>query len=346
MILKTQTLTKKTKKTRSAKFCPPKSLTQAERDRNSFGNVLLFTHDPINNDTVASCDKNIGLKDITVCKSKVQIFQEPNRVGVSFKPEVVPGTRIPFPGFPSMNVLPFANVELKGVDLNCFGTISKYQATVLTLQKLPQLPSAEILSKKVLGAHVFVNWPMMHEAKIVAVSDSNCEVRAQGKDGTFVTNWSPEKQNRWHEESEAMKLQYLSGTGLVGSGGVDIGDIQIRLKVVVLQGMKKKGDGSRRKVFGNTEAEVPLHMCLWKDPAPDPRFKENGPMSVADLYAPNTDVILTLGKYKGCKGVVSGVYEVPEDPTANSPPKDKYLINTKVEVVPAEPPFGLAIVRR
>jgi len=224
---------------------------------------------------------------------------------VSFKPEVVEGTRIPFPGFPSLNVLPFQNVELKNVQLNCFGSISKYSATVLELQKLPAMPPAEQLAKKVLGRSVFVNWPMMHEARVVAISDAKCEVRQGG----VVTKWNGEKSSRWTEESEAMKLQYLSGIGLPGSGGVDVGEVQIRLKVVPLQGMKKKGDGSRIKTFGSDEAEVPLHMCLWKDPAPDPRFVENGPQSIREMFLPGTEVILTAGKYKGSKGVVSGVIE-------------------------------------
>jgi len=79
-------------------------------------------------------------------------------------------------------------------------------------------------------------------------------------------------------------------------------------------------------------------MCLWKDPAPDPRFEENGPRSVSDLFEAGTEVILIAGKYKGCKGVVTSVLEKGGE-------QKEHLINTKVEVVPPEPPFGLAIVR-
>jgi 5'-3' exoribonuclease 1 len=78
----------------------------------------------------------------------------------------MPGTQIPYPGFPSLNVLPIENVELIGVGLNVFGHPSKYETTVLTLHKLPPLPGAEQLADNVLGKSLFINWPMMHEGKV------------------------------------------------------------------------------------------------------------------------------------------------------------------------------------
>jgi hypothetical protein len=47
--------------------------------------------------------------------------------------------------------------------------------------------------------------------------------------------------------------------------------------------MRKKSDGSTHKVWGRTEADVPLHMALWSSPAPDPRFQETGPQTLSSL---------------------------------------------------------------
>ena len=95
------------------------------------------------------------------------IWKEMDRSGVTFKPEVVLGTKIPFPGFPSMNVLPMNGKRLEMVGLNCFGTESKYENTILQLAALPpNLPPIATLAQSLVGKSIFVNWPMMHEAKV------------------------------------------------------------------------------------------------------------------------------------------------------------------------------------
>ncbi|GMH92275.1 hypothetical protein TL16_g12296 [Triparma laevis f. inornata] len=330
-------------------FCPDKALTTDERNRNSFGNVLLFSWDPSNLDDVPSCNREIGLKDINQCQSRMAIYKEPDRTGVTFKPEIIPGTKIPHPGFPSMNVLPIQATVLDKIGLNCFGTESKYASTILTLARLPaQLPPVEDLAKTLVGKSVFCNWPMMHEAKVVAMSNENCEVREGGK----VKKWAPDKRSRWIEESNAIIETYKSGDGTPGSGGVDVGDVTLRLKVVALQGMKRNLDGSTTKVFGTEEADVPLQMALFASPAPDPRFQEAPPQSLENRFPVGKDVVLLAGKYKGCRGVVGGTNSykgcrgvVGGTNSVGEGDEKKESVNVKVEVVPPEPPFGLAIVR-
>ena len=291
----------------------------------------MYTYDPSVTTDAPSPNREIGLKDINMCNSSEVIYKEPDRTNVSFRPEIIPGTKIPYPGFPSLNVLPIAETSLEEIKLNCFGTESKYPNTVLTLHKPPQLPPAEVLASKIVGKSVFVNWPMMHEAKVVAVTDENCEARANNK----VIKWNPEQRGRWLQETTAMQQQYKTGAGEPGTGGVDIGDIQIRLKCVPLQGMQKHTDGSTEKVFGKEEADLPLHMCLWASPAPDPRFEVKGPDTLETLFPINKQVVLTAGKYKGNMGTV----------VKTSEEGGKQNVHVKVNILPPEPPFGLAIVK-
>ena len=37
---------------------------------------------------------------------------------------------------------------------------------ILTMHNLPQLPGALQLAGNLIGKTIFVNWPMMHEAKV------------------------------------------------------------------------------------------------------------------------------------------------------------------------------------
>eukprot|EP00592_Proboscia_alata_P001747 CAMPEP_0194376264 /NCGR_PEP_ID=MMETSP0174-20130528/24692_1 /TAXON_ID=216777 /ORGANISM="Proboscia alata, Strain PI-D3" /LENGTH=1518 /DNA_ID=CAMNT_0039156847 /DNA_START=16 /DNA_END=4572 /DNA_ORIENTATION=- len=316
-------------------FCPDKVLTGDERARNIVGKVLLFSHDLSSLETIPSCNRDIGLPDIYRCNSRVDCLPENESTDLCFQPILIPGTKIPYPGFPSLNVLPLDSANLIPVGLNCFGTPSKYPTTILSMPKLPQLPGAENLASKVLDVSVFINWPMMHEAKVVAVTDICCEVRKKGNKATTVKKFSDAESERWLTDSRTIEQQYAMGNGIPGSGGVRIGEAQIRLRVVPLQGMKTFADGSTKKIFGKEEADVPLQMALWSAPAPDPRFVERGPMTLSDLYPVGCNVILTKGKHKGCIGTVVGV----------SGEKDEKKVVTNVRIIPPEPPFGLAIAR-
>lgn len=163
------------------------------------------------------------------------------------------------------------------------------------------------------------------------MSDATCEVRMfKGK--LKIRNFSPPEVERWNSVAEMTKEHYVAGAGYPGSGGIIIGDIQIRLKVIPLQGMKTSPvDGSSKKLFGSEEADVPLQMALFASPAPDPRFIERGPMQLKDRFPPKCRVVLTKGKYRGCTGTVLSI--------------DGDKVGVKVQVIPPEPPFGLAIAR-
>jgi len=315
-----------------ASMCPDNLLTVDERRRNSRGKVFCYMYDAACNETVPSFNRDIGIRDLHKCNSRIDVLDEPSTEPTSsFKPTLIEGTRIPYPGFPSLNVLPMKSAELKPIGVNCFGTSSKYPTTILSLQTLPQLPGAEQLADNILGKSLYINWPMMHEAKVVAVSDEKCIVRSVKRKKKLKMHSAKDAQ-KWVEESELMSEIYEKGDGQPGSGGVDIGNVQIRLKLVSLQGMKVSAtSGSSKKVFGTEEADVPLQMVLWQSPAPDPRFEERGPMTLKDRFPSKSQVVLTKGKYRGCTGSILGVVDEK--------------VGVKVQILPPEPPFGLAIAR-
>lgn len=312
--------------------CPESSLTSDERRRNSFGSVFLYTYDPTINETVPSPNRKIGLTDIQKCNSIVSVFEQSEGTDLVFQSELVKGTQIPFPGFPSLNVLPIEKVELVPIGLNCFGSASKYPTMVLSLHRMPDLPPLDLMAQNILGKSLFINWPMMHEARVVAISDATSEIRLSKKK-TTTKKFNAKQAEEWANDSESLLQKYMKGYGVPGSGGVNIVDVRCRLKLQALQGMKTNPTtGATKKVFGKEEADVPLQLALWQAPAPDPRFIERGPLTLDDRFPPNSNVLLTKGKYRGCVGSVVSVTE------------DK-KVGVKVTVLEAEPPFGLAIAR-
>lgn len=154
------------------KHCPDSCLTADERHRNRVGQVYCYTYDAAVTETVPSCNRDIGLPNIVKCNSRVDVLKNHSVSTVSFKPELIPGTKIPYPGFPSLNVLPIEAAELRNAGVNCFGFPSKYPNMILTMRSLLQMPGAQQLAGSLLGKNIFVNWPMMHEAKASVASRS------------------------------------------------------------------------------------------------------------------------------------------------------------------------------
>jgi hypothetical protein len=203
---------------------------------------------------------------------------------------------------------------------------------VLELHQMPEMPPIETLAGNLLQRSLFINWPMMHEAKVVAISDETTEIYLfKGK--KKVKKWNKTEQDRWARESQEMTQNYLGGINVPGSGGVQIQEVKIRLRLLPLQGMQTNpNNGSSKKLFGKEQAEVPLQLALWQAPAPDPRFEERGPMTLEERFHVDSNVVLTKGKYKGCIGQVVGI-------------ADGKKVGVKVLTMPPEVPFGLALAR-
>ncbi|KAG5186855.1 XRN 5'-3' exonuclease N-terminus-domain-containing protein [Tribonema minus] len=176
--------------------CPVQLLTPEERKRNTYGAVLEYTYSEHATGTVVSCNPEIGLSDIRQCVSEEKELPWSIESHTSFTSALPLGSTIPLAGFPSLNVLPIEQAEAKPIKLNVFGSESRYSTMVLTLRRPRGLPSAEQLAPRVIGRSVFVNWPLLHEAKNA----------------------------------------YLKGRATPGSGGVDVGPIGSRLTVRPLQG--------------------------------------------------------------------------------------------------------------
>jgi hypothetical protein len=63
------------------------------------------------------------------------------------------------------------------------------------------------------------------------------------------------------------------------------------LHVQLLQGLQEGFDGARKKVFSISEEMYPYPLTLAKLPKPDSRFIESGPLSAAELFPPNQEII-------------------------------------------------------
>ncbi|CAN0439867.1 unnamed protein product, partial [Discosporangium mesarthrocarpum] len=89
-----------------------------------------------------------------------------------FRPELPSSSVLPTAGFPCLRVLSAVCSGPSKVPVNVFGTPSRYHTLVVRVQGFDSMPPASALASKVLGRSAFVNWPLMHEAKVVGISDA------------------------------------------------------------------------------------------------------------------------------------------------------------------------------
>ena len=325
-------------------YCKAEMLTDDEKARNKFGAVLTHRFDPKVFTTYFSCNPEIGLPDITKCQSEVTFSMPDLKPGASFKPELVPGTITPIAGFPSLTVLQISKVDIDFYKCNVFGTESKYRT--LTLEIFSQAIDLDKVDlKTLLGRIVYVNYPMMHEARVVGITTAAGEYRLinNGEEVSFM-KYDLVSSELWKKESVLESLKYLKGRTTPGSSGLNIGDIQIRLRVQALQGMKRDPiTGASTKVYNTSEADVPIQLALWNAITVDPRFQEQEVSPVEKLMPYGCDVVAVKGPLLGCLGKVIGPHtaedskKLSKDSATNLA---KRVVDIEFSIPPAEPPFG------
>ena len=346
-----------------AAHCQPGLLTPRERARNNFGNILHYRFDPSNNKTIPTCNADIGLTDILNCQSSVTSRTYNLESGTPFSSQLIPGTVRTCAGFPSLGVVPIKSVSFEPVKLNIFGSESKYKSIIIHI--LIRAFDEETIDMKVLlNRSIFVNYPLLHEAKVVGVSTESRSFLLKKKKKRDSKNKEYEEEvieerihdefsrMQWRKESSEEETKYLKGRGIPGTGGIDIEEVKMRLQVVPLQGMQlDRETGARRKVFGSSITDIPIQMALWTSPVIDKRFEERDEQSVESMFPYGTEVMATSGPFFGKRGLVVGPHQKVEkdnrDILGNGRAKQRQgkerTVDVEFTVHPPEPPFGYAL---
>eukprot|EP01042_Synura_sphagnicola_P035007 gene35007-44862_t len=203
--------------------------------------------------------------------------------------------------------------------MDVFGSFSRYKTLVINLgpSNLGEIDMHK--AELILGRSVFVNYPQMHEAKVIALL-------------------APTETNF-----------YLKGRSKPGTGGLNINETSLRLKVLPLQGMKRDPvTGSRKKIFSKaSEADIPLQLALWQPTAPDNRFVEVDELPIEKLLPVGTEVVAISGGYTGFKGTVVGPHGAAGGSAKKTPTTPRKRVVDVEFLIPKclEPPFGYGIAR-
>jgi len=347
--------------------CPNNKLTSIESYRNQFGKILQYEFDPGNNETYLSCNPEIGLLDIPNCQSKMSLLEYSLAPGHYFQAALIPGTVFPIAGYPCLAMLPISNLTIDSMKINIFGSESKYRSVMLHIDTTSSNAMSQFMEDitkltMLIGKKVYVNYPQVHEALVVGISTAQEELILDSpidslNDDDFAAlktkhyKYDDLISRKWIADAEAERMKYLKGRKLPGTGGLEIGDIVLRLKVRPLQGLVRNPlTGATKKLYANTiEADIPIQMVLWQPPAVDTRFEEREAMTTEELFPLGTSVVAVTSQLIGCKGKVIGPHITSNEEKKLSHSKESLQkkgqkrVDVEFDVPYSEPPFGYSI---
>lgn len=259
----------------SRTMVPEAVLSESERRRNQFGEALVYNYDEAVMHDVPALNDRLNFGSISKCNaSEAKVSATPWKDDhlaekALLRPELLPGTILPYPGFPTLRDAPVHGLTRRKLGINIFGMRSRYRTAVLQLDRdIPMITSAESIAEKFIGTTLYFRYPFLQEGFVTAVSDA--EVTVRGKEPP--RKWSQKESQTWSLKNDTIKRQYETGEGVTGSGGWNIPDSEVTLSVRPLKEIQMLPDGTKVKVYARLEVEVPIVAAIWSPSKPDPRL--------------------------------------------------------------------------
>jgi len=248
-------------------------LTDKERSRNCVEDSLIYTRNQtVSKDAPVLQDKNLEVSmeyDVQEQSCSLTQWKHSSNGGDVFHPELLPGTIVPYPGFPSLKDAPVQALKKRKLGINVFGRRSRYKTAVLVMNSdIPMIASAEALAEKFIGTTLHFRYPFLQEGFVTALSDAEMTIR--GKEAP--RQWNPKEAQIWKLKNDTIHRQYVAGQGLTGTGGWDIPESSVTLSIRPFKEFQTLPDGRKVKVYARLEVEVPFIAALWSPSRPDPRF--------------------------------------------------------------------------
>ncbi|KAK9843112.1 hypothetical protein WJX74_007152 [Apatococcus lobatus] len=246
------------------------ALSQVERDRNSHGHILLFSHDKTSTET-AFCESGLPGKvpSLQSCNSRCQRVLPRGALAIDqpgFEPMLRPGTltgRLKPHGFPSIETLPVVP-EIQQAGVNVFGQPSKRESLILHLKAgvADEVAAGRVTVEQVaqmgVGTRCWVYWPYLKEALICGASTQQKVIA-----GKIPTEHGNDAKREWVQSAQQISHEYLS------KRGIDVGRCAIMVHVRPVEGLVRQLDGTLEKRFAKQELQVPLQASLRRHPKGD-----------------------------------------------------------------------------
>ncbi|XP_056600072.1 5'-3' exoribonuclease 1 isoform X1 [Triplophysa dalaica] len=222
-----------------------------------------------------------------------------------------------FCGFPTLQHIRHKFYKKKS-GVVVFQQSSRGENTILEILPGQQVEQVDDVATLVLGKSLFVNWPHLMEARVVAVSDGETKFALEEQPGsqllymddipppTKVTHLTDKEQKDWIKEVQGLSEYFSKRKGIV------IGDTDVVIYAQLLIGRKyvigQNGKVHLEKQFAKQVLPFP-HQTIVKDikafDSSLARFK-----TLEELFPPGTSVFMVGNPYYGAMGDVQDSSDV------------------------------------
>lgn len=269
-------------------------LTPDEKARNGFGATLKFTYSPDIEFTYPSSLVGI-FPDIPKCHCIENVFELPTMEGLDPYVGLTEGVKLgsaALAGFPSLKTLPHTG-QLGYHGVTVFQQESRNESMVVTLLE-PETRSKLEVAKAKIGKRVHVNYPFLHEALVVRVSDELFDyVQVDGEEHIVSIPHGAAQIGQWKRKVDRIESHYSKRLGMI------IGEIESMVHVHVLKGLMKTETGATVKEFAEVpgiETDYASQLIVDEVISPDARFIEKEAIPLEEEF-PEGARAFFLGEY-------------------------------------------------
>lgn len=270
-------------------------LTADEKQRNSFGVSLKFTHSADMDFTYPSSLVGV-FPDFNHCHCVENVFELPTMDGLEPYVGLVDGVKLgeaALAGFPSLKELPHTG-SLGFHAVNIFQQDSRNESMIVTLKDSERRTEAKN-AKLLLDKRVHVGYPFIQEAKVVKVSDELFDyyMSEAGPREVRMVNHSHFEIKEFQKKAQQIEKHYSKRLGML------IGDVESLVHVEMLKGLRKLDDGSTVKDFAVLPGVETIHasqLVVSSVISEDQRFLEKAAVPVEEEFPDGTNAFF-LGDY-------------------------------------------------
>ncbi|XP_033221729.1 5'-3' exoribonuclease 1 isoform X2 [Belonocnema kinseyi] len=278
-------------------------LLDEERERNKHGPMCIFTY----------TDEDMGFYSVPEYFPSINSHakcQLVNRDDILVPEEklvkcLCPGVKLSvyFPGFPTLQHIEHT-VTLEKAKVKVFEQPSRGENMILHVVPKPK-PDLEAVAEQILGQSVFVGWPHLLEALVVAVSDDKWKIHVNSQSNK-KSDWIKEAVDGPLTQQKQLQQKAIA-ENYKNRLGVDIGNIHIIVHTRLIVGRKyifgSQGRLTLEKEWSDVKSTYAHHVILKDITVHDGSFVQYS--SATEIFKPKSICFMLGHPHYGAMGEVN-----------------------------------------
>ena len=272
-------------------------LSPEETKRNSFGQAILFVHNP-QSDHVYPSPLPGFFQDLEhdECLEETYTLPQVSEYRIGFIEGAKTGKNLSA-GFPSLSNIPF-QAELQLNEVKVFQYPSRSESMILSIENIWGDLTVAQFGQQFVNRLVYSKWPYLRECRIVKVIESDHKYEGSrtpaGLKKVVTSEVTAEEARQFRQDVNAQKNLYNK------TRGVRLGEIDALVYVQPVNGLIRNAKGAFVKTFARELELYPLQLIVKEVTNKDQRFAFRPPIPIEEEFPVNSQVVFLGDMAYGC----------------------------------------------